>query len=212
MATTTEEERAPDFARTSNPMPDVIIGGLIVVFILGTVLANVLGKKSPVTKGDPGYRAVVVPTADRPRTVVVPACATGVPITVRNARGQATAPGSTVVRLPRDVRPRVVLVPRCSANVAEDAEQAAPFPSSLFVLTAGARTAVGTISSKGKAEDKMKGKQVPPIEPRTQVIVPTASEADLVVVPACTGTGRAGRADALEPSPDSPDTLIAPRC
>ena len=216
MATTTEDERKPEFEITTNWTPEVIMGGLIVVFVLGAVLASVLGKEEPSPIGDPGVRAVVVPTADRPRTVVVPPCGTGVRITPRNAAGQIGAPGATVVQLPVNAQPRVVLVPRCSASVAQaGATDIAAVPSSAFVLAAGAKTAVGTTGTEveSKKKDKVTGKKDKgTLEPRSQVIVPTASEADVVVVPPCTGTGTADRADVLEPPPESPTTLVAPHC
>ena len=205
---TAERDSPPDFAVTKNPLPDQIIGGLIVVFILGAVLATVLKPKPK--EGDIGIRSVVVPTADRPRTVVVPPCGTGVPITARNAATQATTPGATVVTLSEGVLPRTVLVPRCAASAAEaGASPPAPVPSAVFVLAAGARTAVGTkgVSMKTKKKDKKKT-----LEPRDQLIVPTASEAEVIVVPTCTGSGRAGRVDVLQPLPESPTTILAPRC
>jgi hypothetical protein len=105
------------------------------------------------------------------------------------------------VQVPQAERTRVLLIPRCSASVSKaGAATAAQVPSSLFVLTTGAKTE-GTPPTAGAA-----------ITPRSQLIVPSASEGQLVVVPPCTGSGRKDRATVLVPQAGSPTALIAPRC
>jgi len=196
------EESASDFRTTTNRLPEAVMAGLAVVFILGAILAEATKtKKSP--PPDPGVRALVLPTFDRARTVVVPPCRTGTKITAANAAVQIETPGSTVVQLPPAQRARVLLIPRCSASTSEaGAETVAPLPSSLFVLTAGAETALGTIGSTGKGT----------LQPRGELIVPSASAGQMVVVPPCSGRSRAERAVVLSPTPGSPNALIAPPC
>lgn len=190
------------FGRGTGRTPETIMGAVIVVLVLAVILASG-GKKKPAPPIDEGVRAVVVPTADRPRTVVVPPCGTGERITSSNGAAQAQTPGATVLRLPRAERTRVVLVPRCSANTASaGATSVSKVPSSVFVLTADARTEPATSASAGDAK----------IASRTQVIVPSTSAGRMVVVPPCTGTGRAGQATVLKPRRDNSTTLIAPSC
>jgi hypothetical protein len=172
---------------------------LVVVFVVGSMLVG--GGKSKSAAGDEGIRALVVPTADRARTVVVPPCGTGTNITARNVAAQIETPGATVVQLPQGKRARVVLIPRCGASKS-GAATAAQVPSSLFVLTIGAKTAAGTTGSAGAGT----------LQPKWQLIVPTASQAQMVVVPPCTKGGRADRTTVLIPRAESPTALIAPRC
>lgn len=198
----TSQESAADFRNVTNRLPEVIMAGIAVVFILGAVVAG--GSKSKkIPPPDAGVRAVVLPTMDRARTVVVPPCRTGVKITASNAAAQIETPGATVVQLPPAESARVLLVPRCSASTKEaGAETVAQVPSSLFVLTTGAKTAVGTKGGSGSGT----------LQPRSQLIVPSASAAETVVVPPCSGRGSADRAIVLSPTPESPTALFAPPC
>lgn len=203
------QEGPPDFVGTPNRVPAAVMGGLAIVFVLGVVVSSV--GKSEESTSDAGVRAVVVPTADRPRTVAVPPCGTSTQVTARNAAAQRDTPGATVVELPVGVRPRVVLIPRCTTSISRaGAKMVAAVPSAVFVLAAGAETAVGTIGA-GQAKKK-KPEEKRPLEPRSQLIVPSTSPATLVVVPPCTGSGRAERAIVLEPEAGSETALVAPRC
>src|SRR3954468_2606355 len=56
-----------------------------------------------------GGRAVLVPTADHSRTVVVPPCGTGVAGNDQNADRQSDTTGSTRVPLPQGTGTRVVV-------------------------------------------------------------------------------------------------------
>lgn len=205
------------FRSEPNRVPEAVMAGIAVVFILGSILGSIVseagkGKKSP--PGDVGVRALVLPTADRARTVVVPPCGTGTTVTARTAAAQIDTPGVTIVRLPPAERARVLLIPRCSASTsAAGAKTVAQVPSSLFVLATGSKTAVGTEGSAKKKKKKKKGEaEGGTIEPRSQLIVPSASEGEMVVVPPCSGSGRAHRATVLGPAAGSPTVLIAPPC
>ena len=199
-----------DFVTTPNRVPAAVMGGLALVFVLGVVLSSVV-KGDESTGGDAGVRAVIVPTGDRPRTVAVPPCGTTAQVTARNAAAQVDTPGATVVELPVGARPRVLLVPRCSASTSRaGAKMVAPVPSSVFVLTAGARTAVATVGAGQKKKEKKEEKK--PLEPRSQLIVPAMSQATLVVVPPCTGTGSADEAIVLEPRAADRTAVVAPPC
>jgi hypothetical protein len=182
-------------------MPMAVIAGLIVVFVAVSMLAGG-GKSKKSTGGDAGVRALVLPTADRARTVVVPPCGTGTTIDARNAKAQIDTPGATVVQVPQGKRPRMLVIPRCSASVSKaGAATVAPVPSSMFVLTSGSETAAATTATAGAM-----------IKPRMRLIVPSASEGQMVVVPACTGSGRADQATVLVARAGGPAALIAPRC
>jgi hypothetical protein len=197
----TPQESAPEHAE-GNRVAYAVMAGLAFVFIVGSIVAG-SGKTKKSTAGDEGVRALVLPAGDIARTVVIPPCGTGTTITARNVASQVETPGATVVRLPEDILSRVLLIPRCSANTSEaGAETVAPVPSSVFVVTTGATTAAGTKGSTGTGT----------IQPRSQLIVPSASTGQMVVVPPCTGKGRAERATVLSPPAGSPTALIAPRC
>jgi hypothetical protein len=183
-------------------MPIAVMVGLIVLFVVASLLAGGSKSKKKSAGAEEGVRALVLPTADRARTVVVPPCGTGTTINARNVGAQIDTPGATVVQVPQAERARVLLIPRCSASASKaGAKTVAQVPSSLFVLTTGAKTAAGTPATAGAA-----------ITPRSQLVVPSASEGDTVVVPPCTGTGRADRVTVLTPRAGSPTALIAPRC
>ena len=203
------QEGPTDFVGTPNRVPAAVMAGLAIVFVVGVVVASV--GKGEEAAGDAGVRAVVVPTADRPRTVAVPPCGTNTKVTSRNAAAQVETPGATVVELPVATRPRVLLIPRCSTSTSRaGAKMVAAVPSAVFVLTAGAKTAVGTIGA-GQAK-KEKPEERKPLEPRSQLIVPSTSPATLVVVPPCTGSGSSERAIVLEPEAAGATALVAPRC
>lgn len=205
------EESASEYSE-GNRLVYAVMAGLAFVFILGSIVASSMSEKTPV--GDEGFRALVLPPGDIDRTVVVPPCATGRTVTARNVAAQVQTPGATVARLPGDILSRTLLIPRCSASTsAAGAKKVALLPSSLFVLASGALTAVGTegIAAEKKKKEKKKG-ETGSIEPVSQLIVPSGSEARTVVVPPCTGEGRKGRVTVLSPSAESPTAVIAPRC
>src|SRR4051795_8219474 len=92
----------------------------------------IIAKKSKGGSAAKGGRAVIVPT-DRPRTVVVPPCATGMAVTAENAEQQLSTTGSTRVTVPQGTGTRVVVVPRCPAR------SGGTLPSAAFVLGEGAK-------------------------------------------------------------------------
>ena len=145
-----------------------------VMIVLGAALAAAAlaggssSKKTAPTRATlPGARAVLVPTADRPRTVVVPACNTPPDATARNVERGKTTPGAAVVQLPRTPGVRTLLVARCQSSTAATTNGPANPPSALFVLPIGSPT---------------NGSQKTPAG-ESQVIVPNSSAATTVVVP-----------------------------
>src|SRR4051794_41892652 len=81
----------------------------LVVLLGGGAIA--IGKKKGGSAAK-GGRAVLVPTADHFRTVVVPPCGTGVAVNDQNADRQAAAAGSARVNLPPGTGNGVGGVPR----------------------------------------------------------------------------------------------------
>src|SRR5436305_192855 len=134
----------------------------------------ILAKKSKGGSAAKGGRAVIVPTADRARTVVVPPCATGIAVTARTAGSQALTTGSTRVTVPHGTGTRVVVVPRCPAR------SGGTLPSAAFVLGEGAK-----VPAK---EDKAARNPVVQ-DLRSEVVLPASSAATTIVVPACSAKG-----------------------
>jgi hypothetical protein len=143
-----------------------VMAALLVLLGGGAIVA---GKKKGGSAAQ-GGRAVIVPTADHSRTVVVPPCGTGVAVTSANAAQQADTTGSTRVTLPQGTGQRVVVVPRCPAR------SGGTFPSAAFVLRQGSKIPVkGDKAARDPAVQDL----------RSQVLVPQESQAITVVVPAC---------------------------
>jgi hypothetical protein len=170
--------------RVGTRVPWYVMIGLAVV-LGGLAVAMNSSKSKP---SNPGERAVIVPT-DRARTVVVPPCATGVPVTAGSAASAASTAGATTVQLAAGRGVRTVLVPRCSAAPHKAQSGASNLPSAAFVLPVGA---------KGPAANRGQGVGISEnIE--AQLVVPQGSPVKTIVVPACersgghkqSGTGRA---------------------
>jgi hypothetical protein len=178
----------------------------MVALAVGLVAVAFVAKalKGPGTTSK-GTRAVLVPTADRPRTLVVPACNTGAPITARNAAQQQGMVGATVLALPREPGTRVVLVPRCSSTNGVGFSGTTNLPSAAFVLKPG----TPVTAAKGSG-----GKDVSLRNVHSQVVVPSGSAARTVVVPPCGPQSGLGKGDALivPPPPAGGDTTLAPAC
>jgi hypothetical protein len=155
--------------------------------------AIIAGKKKGGSAGQ-GGRAVVVPTADRARTVVVPPCATGVAVSAQTAERQVAVTGSTRVTLPQGTGQRVVVVPRCPARTG------GTLPSAAFVLAAGAKVPVtGDKAARNPVVQDL----------RSEVIVPQESVATMIVVPACSAKANKGSSAVVGQS--SP-IAVAPPC
>ncbi len=86
----------------------------LVVLVLILAIADLIASKtSPVNFANPGMRAVIVPTADVARTVVVTPCGTGAAIST-NPTVAMNTPGAISVQLPQGLGNRIVLVPKCA--------------------------------------------------------------------------------------------------
>jgi hypothetical protein len=156
---------------------------------------GIAAKKSKGGSAAKGGRAVIVPTADRSRTVVVPPCATGVAVTAQNAERQASITGSTRVTVPQGTGTRVVVVARCPAR------SGGSLPSAAFVLGEGAKV-------PAKADKAARNPVVQDL--RSEVVVPASSTATTIVVPACSAKADKGNSVVLNSA--SGPTAVAPPC
>jgi hypothetical protein len=171
-----------------------VIGTLIVLFLIGGLVVG--SKKKPATPVPPANaRAVVVPTDDAARTIVVSPCRTAVAETTRDVERGVSTPNTVRVRLPRGSGDRAVLVPHCSPQSGGVSQG---LPSAAFVLPVGSRS---------------KQLLVPPVRAEAQLIVPTGGEARTVVVPPCTGQlgGQAGKPAPAAVGGRRQDVVLAPQ-
>ena len=176
-------------------------GTRVVWYVMAALLvllgggAIAVGKKKGAGSAGMGGRAVLVPTTDRARTVVVPPCATGEAVTSLTANKQIGVTGSTRVTIPQGPGTRIVVVPRCPAR------SGGSLPSSAFVVEPGARVPV-----KGD-----KNTHNPVLQDlRSEVIVPQGSAATMIVVPACSAKSTKGSSAVI--GQGSSATAVAPPC
>jgi hypothetical protein len=185
-----------------------IMGTLAAMFLIGGLI---VGKKEEPKPGQPpappNARAVVVPTDDAARTIVVSPCQTNVSETAREAEEQTSTPNTVRVELPRGSGDRAVFVPHCSPNTGGVGSGR---PSAAFILPMGS---------------KSKTLQMPPLNAESQLLVQADSEARTLVIPPCTGQigGEAGRPApaveggreqdvVLEPEDPGSELAVAPQC
>jgi hypothetical protein len=177
---------------------------LVVVFVVGGIIAG-KSSKSSTTNVNTGMRALIVPTADSARTVVVPPCGTGAPTASSNAATVIGTTGSTTVELPQGSGSRVVLVPPCGATSGATTT-ASGFPSSLFVTKPGT-----TIPSSGGASSSDSSAIADARAVQSQLTLPSGTPVKTVVVPACNAKSAPPGGRVLSPSGSSP-TVVAPSC
>lgn len=186
-----------------------IMAAVALAFIIGGLA---VGKKKTSTEPPlpPGNaRALVVPTDDAARTVVIAPCGTDPEETARDARQDENTPNTVRFEFPRRGGDRAVLVPDCSPQAGVSGSTSG-LPAAAFVLPVGTK------------ENRL---YVPPLRSESQVLVPAGSDARTVVLTPCTGQlgGEGGRPaparagggnqDAvLEPEPGEGDLVTAPLC
>ena len=170
-----------------------VVGAVFVILTLGIGLA--IGPKSKNAPPAPGSRALVVPTTDQARRVVVPPCGTRARVTVQNVAEQLETQGVTTIALPRQAGSRVVVVPRCPGQLGF-------LPSAIYVLKPGTPTPTEKSSVGGLGSI------------RSLLVVPDGSPLRTLVVPPCDKGGASVRKSVvLSPSGAPPgDTALAPRC
>jgi hypothetical protein len=136
-----------------------VIAAIIVLFVVGGLVVGSKQKKTKTPLPPANARAVVVPTDDAARTLVVAPCRTPLADTVADARAGRSTPNTVRVQLPRGSGDRAVLVPNCSPQTGG---VSSGLPAAAFVLP------VGTRSNR---------LQVPPMRASAQLLVPEGGAA-----------------------------------
>ncbi|MEA2413206.1 MAG: hypothetical protein QOC77_3767 [Thermoleophilaceae bacterium] len=202
------EEKEESAGKTKSPaesprntrIPFIVGGVLIALF----VAAGIASKKStPKPYNVEGSRAVVLPAADRQRSVVVPPCSPPTVITPQNAATQIQVQGAVAVAVPKGAPQRTVVIPRCSAKAAPS-PGGTNIPSAAFVLGPGF-----TVSNVSKVP---KGGDPVAFGIKNQVTIPAGSPATTIVAAPCQGTAKAEKTTVLKPSAGSGGVAIAPGC
>lgn len=144
----------------------MVIAALVVVFVIGGIVA---GKKKT-SNVNAGTRAVIVPSDDAARTVLVAPCGTGTNVTAQSPASLLDTTGTVAFTLPQGLGTRIVLIPRCASALNS-------LPSAAFVLKPGTPVPApnGGPSSAAAA----------PGGENSQLIVPTGSPTRTVVVAPC---------------------------
>jgi hypothetical protein len=182
-------------------MPWFVMGLIVAVLVAGGVASEAFKEEPPEPFETKGSRAVVVPTFDRARTVVVPPCSPETQINRANAASQIEVPGAVAVSLPKGPRSRAVVIPRCAAQVA--ASPGAPnVPSSAFVLAGGQQVS---------PSDDPDAPNPVTAGVRQQVTVASGSPVTTIVAAPCQGTAEATRTTVLSPEGNA-RIAIAPGC
>ena len=196
------ETEAATAEQPSTPGPTrvrwVVIGTLLVLMVAAGIATT--KSKTPPVKTE-GSRAIVLPPADRTRTVVVPPCSPPTVITAANASSQIDVPGTVAVSLPQGAPARTVVIPRCSAT-------AAPSPGSPIIASAAFVLGPGE-----QVSDVQSTKAADPIASgiKAQVTVPTGSPVTTIVAAPCQGKSSSARTTVLNPLAGS-GVAIAPTC
>lgn len=194
------ESSSPGGAPGSVRIPFIIMGVLIVLAIAGGIAFQ---KSKPKAYKTEGSRAVVLPAADRLRSVVVPPCSPRTVITPENASAQIQVQGSVAVAIPKGAPTRTVVIPRCSAKAAPS-PGGVNIPSSAFVLGPGL-----LVSSQDKVP---KGGDPVAYGIKSQVTVAPGSAAATIVAAPCQGKAKAPKTTILKPKAGSGGVAIAPEC
>jgi hypothetical protein len=195
-----EGEGASTASTGSVRLPFIIMGVMIVVFVAGGIAFK---KDKPKPFKTEGSRAVVLPAADRQRTVVVPPCSPRTVITAKNASTQLQVPGAVAAAIPKGAPPRTFVIPRCSAKAAPS-PGSANVPSGAFALGPGK-----TVSDVSKVP---KGGDPVAFGIMQQLTVPTNSPAVMIVAAPCQGKAKTPKTTVLKPADGSGGVAIAPGC
>ena len=184
-----------------------VAGVVIVVLVLGLGIGAAVNTEEKTEPGQEISRAVLVPTETQ-RRIVVPPCGTGVPVASIPPEKLATTPGTVSFKLQKGRGDRIVLVPRCRASQGAQPSEGANVPAAAFVLPVGARVTAGRGGSAEAGTERV----------QSQLVVPSGSEIETVVVPRCIESKEqaektaTGRAVILDPQPGRPRVALAGPC
>jgi hypothetical protein len=198
-------------AGASNRTVFVIMAVIAALFLLGGVfIGKTKEEEMPPPPAPPGNaRALVLPSDDAARTVVVAPCNTDPEETADDAREDRATPNTVRFEFPRGGGDRALLVPDCSPKAGVSGSNSG-LPAAAFVLPVGSK------------ENRL---QMPLLRAESQALVPQEGKAKTVVISPCTGQlgGEAGKPapsreggdnqDAvLEPEEGQGDLVVAPLC
>lgn len=173
--------------------------------IVGSLLAK---KPSQVSAIEPGTRAVVIPTADAARTVVIPPCGLGTTAASSNPAVAISTPGVVVVQFPRGQGNRLVLIPKCTA--VHPGETATNYlPAAAFVPQAG--TAPAPIGSAKSVSTSSSSSVGTPQSAQFVVSVPGSPIRTVLVTP-CQRLKGSGPAEQILGTTSRSSTAVAPAC
>lgn len=171
---------APRRRWTRNRVLPAVCLGLVALFV---ILAVAGGSKKSTSSSEPTARSLVVQAAERPVTVLVPACETPA------SRAGASTPGTTRVELPAGRGVRTVLVPHCTTGTGTQ-------PSAAFVL-------------QNDSELPPQGPAPAGLIVGSHLTLPAGSDAGTVVVPPCGEKSKTREDVVLRPQGGS---VAAPAC
>ncbi len=183
-----------------------IVGLIVVLAIGGTIASSISSSSSTSSDVNAGTRAVIVPTADAVRTVVVPPCGTGTGVRTSNAAAIMQTPGTTSVELPQGAGVRLVLVPRCGAGQG-GTSGASNLPSAVFVPSPGAK-----LPSVGTGRNASSSQVAASQDAQLQLTVPNGSPIKTIIVGPCEKAHVVGPAEQLLSAENGSTTAVAPPC
>jgi hypothetical protein len=194
----------------SNRTLVVIMAAIAALFI---AIGVAVGKKQEKAMEKPplpgNARALVLPSDDSARTVVIAPCGTDPKESANDAREDRATPNTVRFTFPRGGGDRAVMVPDCSPKAGVSGSNSG-LPAAAFILPVGTR------------ENRL---EVPPLRAESQAFVPQGGKAKTIVISPCTGqlggeagkpapsrTGGANQDAVLEPEQGQGDLVVAPLC
>jgi hypothetical protein len=197
-------------AGTTNRTVTIIIVVIALLFLIGGLIVGKKEEEMTAPKPIPtNARALVVPTDDAARTVVVAPCGTDLADTTKDAENGKATPNSLRFEFAKGSGDRSVLIPDCTPTGGVSGSNAG-LPSAAFVLAAGTR------------ENQL---SIPPLRAESQALVPNGGKARTVVLGPCTGlqggsagkpvparTGGQSQDQVLEPEAGQGDVATAAQC
>lgn len=172
---------------------------LIAILAVG---GAIITKKTPSTINR-GTRAVIVPTGDAARTVIVPPCGTGTNTATSNIATLMNTTGTISVTLPMGGGLRDVLIPKCTGAVGGSAGTS-NLPSAAFVPRPGAPLPKIGASASSTAGSSLNA--------QFQLTVPEGSPIRTIVVVPCEQKNPSGSAEEILGVTGSSTTAVAPPC
>ncbi len=214
MAAKTQDERR-ERATEEQPHPtseNRVVWTVLAVLILVLAVAGLAGggssSKSSGSTVNQGTRAVLVPTDDVARTVIVPPCGTSATVKSADPAAVIGTTGAIRVELPQGQGMRIVLVPRCAAGKGASSGSST-LPSAAFVLNPGTPAPV----NRGSSANASSSQVADPGSAAAQLSVPGGSNIRSIVVPPCEQTKPSGPYErVLSSEGNGSGTAVAPAC